>query len=255
MSPAVESALDELYSVEPSRFVETRKRLVAEHRAAKQSDVVEALTSARRPTRSAWAINQVTRQNPTAIESLLRTSDVLRELQAQGDASAREPLRDASKAHRAALNEAIDAAVAALGTTPSDAIRNEITTTFQAASIDPNVAADVRLGRLTVARTASTGFPEVERPHDATRRADRRSLDGGTKAKVDPALEKTWRAASAAVVDAEAAVAEADARVVELQGALSAAKADAATKARELRAARDRERKAKRAFEVGGRTR
>src|SRR5205823_4373234 len=54
---ALDAALDELYAAEPSDFVTTRKRLVAELRAAGAKESAKQLQGARRPGTAAWALN------------------------------------------------------------------------------------------------------------------------------------------------------------------------------------------------------
>ena len=165
---SLESALDDLYAVEPAEFVATRTTFGVGARAGKDAGRGEGIgVGRRRPTRSAWAINQVTRQPTDGDRGLGPYERHAPRPSRQGGSGFSEALRAASAAHRAALNDAINAALNAaieqVGGTPSDAIRTEIETTFQAASVDPSVATDVRLGRLSTARTASTVFPEAER--------------------------------------------------------------------------------------------
>src|SRR6476660_475911 len=57
-----DAALDELYGVEPSAFVATRKKLAADLRAAGDKDGARALLAARRPSTAAWALNQLARR-------------------------------------------------------------------------------------------------------------------------------------------------------------------------------------------------
>src|SRR6266850_845028 len=58
----LEDALDELYGAEPSEFVATRKRLSASLRDAGDKAGAKVLQGARRPSTSAWALNQLARQ-------------------------------------------------------------------------------------------------------------------------------------------------------------------------------------------------
>ena len=54
----------ELYSADPDEFVERRKDLVARARAAGDTAAAKQIAGLRKPTRSAWIINQLVRSAP-----------------------------------------------------------------------------------------------------------------------------------------------------------------------------------------------
>src|SRR4249920_711134 len=113
-SDALEAALDELYGVDPSEFVAERKRLAADLRTAGEKDAAKTLQAARRPTTAAWALNQLSRHEPALVESFLEAGRELQAAQMGARAGGREAIRDATRAHRAALAAATDAAMATL---------------------------------------------------------------------------------------------------------------------------------------------
>ncbi|GAB3247573.1 hypothetical protein [Kineosporia babensis] len=61
MAPSLEEAAAELYAVEPGRFTTERSRLTGEARQAKDPQTARAIGELRRPTTSAWLINQLAR--------------------------------------------------------------------------------------------------------------------------------------------------------------------------------------------------
>src|SRR5215212_7080161 len=122
---SVDAALDELYGVDPSEFVAVRKRLSATLRAAGDKDAAKELLAARRPSTSAWALNQVARNEPALVESLLDASRALFAAQTRGS-NKPDVLREAIRAHREAIDAATDAALGVLGERANDKFRSEI---------------------------------------------------------------------------------------------------------------------------------
>jgi hypothetical protein len=263
---ALDDALDELYGVDPSEFVAARKRLSASLRSAGDKGAAKELQAARRPSTSAWALNQVARRQPELVESLLDASRALFAAQTRGS-NKPDVLRDAIREHREAIDAAADAALAILGDRSNDKFRSEIVSTLRAVSTDEVVSEQIRTGRI-VREASASGFPDAagltlvpdlpapkakargkaKPPKGATRadasRADNPDADDKA-AEAARAREEKRRAdlalKEAARRDAEAAEVEADraqARVDELQDALETAR-------RELRTARERSRKAK----------
>jgi hypothetical protein len=262
----LETALDELYGVDPSEFVAVRKRLSASLRSAGEKDAAKELQAARRPSTSAWALNQVARRQPQLVESLLDASRALFAAQTRGS-NKPDVLRDAIREHREVIDATADAALAVLGDRANDKFRSEIVSTLRAVSTDDEVSEQVRVGRI-VREASASGFPDAAgltlvpdlpapkpkasgkaKPAKGSKRADAdpaANTDAADKAaEAARAREEKRRAdlalKEAARQDAEAADVEADraqARVDELQDTLEAAR-------RELRTARERSRKAK----------
>jgi hypothetical protein len=259
----LDAALDELYGVDPSEFVAARKRLSASLRSAGDKDAAKELLAARRPSTSAWALNQVARRRPELVENLLDASRALFAAQTRGS-NKPDVLRDAIRAHRDAIDAAADAALAVLGDRSNDKFRGEIVSTLRAVSTDESVSEELRTGRV-VREASASGFPDAAgltlvpdlpapkpkklsdkaKPAKGAARADASHAAADKAAEAARAREEKRRADVAlketARQDAEAAEAEADraqARVDELQAALEAAR-------RELRTARERSRKAK----------
>ncbi|MFF4241654.1 hypothetical protein ACFYYL_37820 [Actinomadura geliboluensis] len=149
------SAADELYGVPPARFVETRKRLAREAKDAGDAALAKRIGALRRPTLSAWAVNLLSR---SAAGELGRLLDVGAELRSAWGAGG--GLRDLEQ-RRAGLVASLvrtagDLAAEAGGDLREQAVR-EVEDTLQAATVDAEIADDVRAGRLAQPRS-HTGF-------------------------------------------------------------------------------------------------
>jgi hypothetical protein len=154
----------ELYSAPPDGFVAARDELVAEAKAAGQTDRAKQLGKLRKPTVAAWVVNLLAIRRPELVDQLVELSAALRSAQRQlkGDA-----LRELTKQRREAVGALVKEAVA-LATKADPGNRGklpvaEVEATLTAAVSDAEVAEQVRSGRLV--RAASyAGFGEVPRP-------------------------------------------------------------------------------------------
>ena len=163
----LEDAAAELYALAPEDFVAARTARVKQARAAKDRPLADAIGALRKPTRTAWLVNLLARDDPAAVVSLLDLGDALRTAQDQRDGAA---LRELSAQRR----KAIDALVRR-GTTlareaghpPTEATLNEVAQTLQAALGDPAVAEQVRGARLAGAAVYG-GFGGPAEPAAAT---------------------------------------------------------------------------------------
>lgn len=237
-SEALEAALDELYGVDPSEFVAARKRLAAELRSAGENEAAKTLQAARRPTTAAWALNQLSRQEPALVESFLAAG---RELQAaqMGSTGGREAMRDATRAHREALAAATDAALATLESRATDAYRTQIIATLHAASVDDAVAEQLQQGRLIREVTGSTGFPEgprlslvpdlEEAPAPKREREPPKRATGDRTAREDAAAQKAKLAEQQRLERERAAAEELAQRRAEAEAAWQAAQDEVTT--------------------------
>src|SRR5260370_353580 len=85
-------AVAELYSADPAEFVERRGALAARARAAGEASAAKSIAALRKPTRSAWVVNQLIRSDPGVIAELGGLGDELRAAQGSMDGAAiREP--------------------------------------------------------------------------------------------------------------------------------------------------------------------
>jgi hypothetical protein len=241
----VETA-DDLYRADPEAFVAARDALARRLRNDGRRDEAAAVSKLRRPTPTAWALNQVARDEPSRIEQLLAAGQGLREATEEavrGDAS---ELRAAQEAERAAVHAATQAAAARLrsrGRPATDAMLRRLAGTLRAAIVDDAVAAELREGRLEADREApGLGLPGLD-PGAVAARPVPHAADAGAEAR---------RAARAKRAEMEAEAERLERRAVRLEDAARHAEAMAAearAEADEARAAAD---DARRRLEAGG---
>ena len=156
----VSEAVAELYSSDPDAFTERRGDLAARARAAGEASAAKAIAGLRKPTRSAWAVNQVVRADPSVPSRLAALGD---ELRAAEEALDGATIRELSVARRQLIDALVAQALAASGQhPPSAALREEVTATFAAALADPQLIAQMAAGTLVrVERRAGVGSGAV----------------------------------------------------------------------------------------------
>ncbi|HET6283816.1 MAG TPA: hypothetical protein VFH73_22875 [Polyangia bacterium] len=76
--------LDRLFSVPLKGFIEERRRVVGELKAAGQAQQAKEVDKIAKPTVSAWATNQLARRDPKLIEELGQVAASLRDVQLGG---------------------------------------------------------------------------------------------------------------------------------------------------------------------------
>ncbi|MCW2887468.1 MAG: hypothetical protein QOE54_5581 [Streptosporangiaceae bacterium] len=156
-----DQAADELYGVSPEEFVATRDRLAGAARAGRDTGLARRIAALRRPTVSAWAVNLLARQAADQMDSLLKVGSGLRGAWSAGTGLAEwERHRNSAVAKAArAVRELAERA----GHSLREPARREVEETLQAAMVDPEVAEEVRAGRLTRPRS-HVGFAAPGRP-------------------------------------------------------------------------------------------
>ena len=131
-------ARDELYVAHPDKFIARRKELVAAARAAGDQQAATAIGELRRPTRSAWVVNQFVRTEPDALSPLIQVGAELRQAHRKLDGT---QLRELTVRRRAAVDDAVRRAIKLSGA-ESEAVRSEVLATFEAVVSDPASAAE-----------------------------------------------------------------------------------------------------------------
>jgi hypothetical protein len=148
-------AVAELYSADPDNFIERRNVLAAEARAAGQAPAAKRIAGLRRPTRSAWVVNQLVRSEPGVTARLTELGDELRAAQRSLDGAT---IRELSLRRRKLVDALTRQAFTVAGQRSASAVlREEVSATLGAALADPQVAE--QLGEGTLARAArADGF-------------------------------------------------------------------------------------------------
>ncbi|MFN8075626.1 MAG: hypothetical protein U0Q15_09420 [Kineosporiaceae bacterium] len=164
-------AVARLYVASPAGFVAARKALAATLKAAGRAEDATAVLALRKPTAAAWAVNLLVAERPGDVAALAAVGDELRDAQERLDGAA---MRELSGRRRTLVDELAAAAVALAATAdkpPSAAVREQIAETLTAVVADPEVAAQVRSGRLVAAGEVAPGLgplPEGDAASPAT---------------------------------------------------------------------------------------
>ncbi len=148
-------AVAELYGVAPHEFIARRAALATAARGAGDQPAAKQIAALRKPTQSAWIVNQLARSVPAAATQLADLGADLRKAQRTLDGTA---IRELSVRRRELIDDLTRQAFAAVGQpVPPAALRDEVTTTLAAVVADPEVAGQFEAGAM--ARAArSDGF-------------------------------------------------------------------------------------------------
>ncbi len=253
----LQEAVAELYSADPDEFVERRGELAARARAAGQAPVAKRIAGLRKPTRSAWVVNQLVRAQPGVTADLAGLGEELRAAQGSLDGAA---IRELSQRRRALIESLARQAFTVSGQhSPPAALRDDVTATLGAALADPRVAEQLAGGALERAahsegfgssgpsavtlvtgpggrRAARAPRPPPARaaraaaPSADQARADRERRRRAALAEAERAAAEAARAADAATVaedQQEAAVQQLEEQLADARRALAEARAQA----------------------------
>ncbi|GIE83680.1 hypothetical protein [Actinoplanes regularis] len=163
MPELIDDVVRRLYEEPPDGFVATRAAAVGAARAAGDREAAKRLAACKKPTVAAWVVNLLARKRPDLIEELVELSGALRA--AQRDLHG-DQLRELSQQRRAFVSALVAAArklAVAAGAGAGKLPLGEVEATLAAALADPEIAGQVRTGRL-IRATAYAGFGEVPRP-------------------------------------------------------------------------------------------
>jgi hypothetical protein len=209
--PDLEQELDRLFGLPLSDYTSGRNDLARRLRAAGQTAAAEATAKLPKPSVSAWAVNQLSRQRRRELEELVAVGRRLAEAQlravggddAAGFVQLRSEHADAVRSLAAAATDLLEQA----GSRPGDAVRRRIGETLRGLSLDPTDPNPLLAGRLTV-DSQPAGFSLLERfelPARGVRRQGKRAPARERRAE----LREQLRAARAAAREAASRAASA----------------------------------------------
>jgi len=250
---AFNQSLDRLYAAALDDFLPMRKREVAALRTAGDAAAARAVGAASKPTRTAWALNQVARREPAVVRALLQAREAAAAPHAGGD-----DLRAATREYRDRLNDVVRAArdvLAEAGVELNAGQARRIAETLQAASAeDGDTRARLVAGRLVhdvevedpfgglVAEGADGGTPRRPAPERKKDKADEREAARAEERRRKEQAER------------ERAIEAARARLSALEESAREARAEARTAETAAdRAAREAERVRQRVTDVESR--
>ncbi|MEJ2858965.1 MULTISPECIES: hypothetical protein [unclassified Saccharothrix] len=207
----IDRIADELYALPPAEFVAARDAAAKQAGDRGDKALAKQVAALRKPTLSAWALNQLARQYAAEYAQALALGEQLRTAQEQLKGSV---LRELSGRRRVVVGALVRLAedLARDAGTPlgPDAVQ-QVRTTLTAALADAVLAARIRAGRL-VKPVEQSGFgPLSETAVPAP--AGRDDLAPRREKKRERELSKARddiKAAKSAARDAEAALAEAE---------------------------------------------
>jgi hypothetical protein len=143
---------DDLYGLPLNDFTPARDALAKELRNAGKKDAADEVKALRKPSVSAWAVNQAARRQPQDVKALVKAGGELRKAQRQAvSGRASGGLREATAAHRRLVEDLTEAARTALEERGSvaPAMVTRIAQTLRAASIDKDAAKALTAGTLS----------------------------------------------------------------------------------------------------------
>jgi hypothetical protein len=165
MTDLLADAVAELYAADPDGFTERRQELIASAREAGEPAAAKQIAALRKPTRSAWVVNRLVREDPEVRARLDAMSIDLRAAAGSADGA---KIRELTTARSRLVDDLTRQALQVSDLpAPPAALREEVTATLDAAIADPEVAAN--LGTLVrAAHWAGFGLdPMTPFPADA----------------------------------------------------------------------------------------
>jgi hypothetical protein len=148
-----------LYAGTPEAFTAARDEAVKKARAEKNAELARELAKLRKPTQSAWLINLLWRDQREVMEQMLQLGEELSHAQASASGPALQRLMLQRRELEGALIRQARALAEKEQVTVSAQMEREAQETLAAALARPDVAAEVRSGRL-VKPASYVGFGE-----------------------------------------------------------------------------------------------
>jgi hypothetical protein len=160
----VDTEVDALYALPPDEFVAARDGLVKRLRAEQRRDDADVVKALRRPSMAAWAVNQLARRHPDAVDQLVAAGGQLGAAQRRALSGVKDAgIQQAAAARRQSVEELwrlAESILAEQGSSPA-AQRQPVVETLEAASVTEEAAEAVRAGRLTNPLPAPSDFGAV----------------------------------------------------------------------------------------------
>jgi hypothetical protein len=142
---------DELYGLVPAEFRAVRDERVSQARAAGDRDLAGAIAKLRKPTVSAWLVNQLAREATGELTSLVELGEALREAQRTLDGGTLRELSTRRRSQVSALVRQAKRLARARRQTVTAQVEREVAGSLEAAVADQDAADAVMAGRLTTA--------------------------------------------------------------------------------------------------------
>ena len=144
--------LDRLYGLPLDEFTSARNVLVRDLRKAGRKDEAEEVKALKKPSATAWAVNQLARREPDKVAALIKAGDALRKAQRDVLGGKGADVREASRVQHDLADELLEDARDLLeeaGSKATQTAAQRILGTLRSASTDQAAAKALRKGRLT----------------------------------------------------------------------------------------------------------
>jgi hypothetical protein len=179
---AYEDALQELYQAPLTQFVAERKRLAGDLKASGDASGAKQLADRKRPTVSAWVVNQLYWHARDAFDEMLKTAEQLRKGHLKVSAAHRDAIGKLRQRAAALLTDA--------GHSATEATLRRVTTTLAALAatggFDPDAAGTLAADRDPPGFDALVGVPTApEEPEEEEE--DEKPAKSETKHDLDKA--------------------------------------------------------------------
>ena len=159
MSEQHAGEIDRLYALPLEEFTRERDALSKRLRADGDRDSAAAVKSLKKPSVAAWAVNQVRRDRPEDVRSLLDVTEELHRVYAGlSSAGARERLAEAADMQRELIRSLVRCAQQLLeagGHNASEGTLNKVADTLRAAALDDELREQVSAGRVVKEQRAA----------------------------------------------------------------------------------------------------
>jgi Skp family chaperone for outer membrane proteins len=227
-----EEIADELYGLRPDEFTAARDEHVARARAEEEKALARDLGKLRRPTQTAWLVNQLWRDQRSEVEELLDLTDEFGAAMAAGDGRRLQALTVTRREVEGRLVQRATALAADAGVAASADVLREVQETLGAALVSSEAAGQVRSGRL-VRPLAYSGFgPGLAAVGQVSPAGRKKAPSGGTKTtEVGRARPKSAKA-ERADADTDTRRAAVERELAEAREAMSAAEDELAERSR-----------------------
>ncbi len=257
------SSLDEiaaeLYGTLPDKFVAARDEYVKQARASGDRALASELGKLRRPTQGAWLVNQLVRDDNPALGELYGLGEEYAAALAERDGARLKELTNRRRDLEARLVARADELGVEAGAPPSDETLGEVRGTLDAIVSDPDVAEQVRAGRLVKAVGASRGAPPSPSPAAPARQSagragaevkptkgPRTADDGRAALEVEQAARAARDQAAAELAERTSEADQANAEYERLSERLEQLRADVQALAQDVRVAQQNAARAER---------
>ena len=215
----------DLFGLRPEEFTPARNALAKRLKSEGKIEQAALVASLRRPTATAWAVNQLAREQPDLVETVIDAGEKLRQATGQALGGDRSGFAAAQAAERGAIQLAVDAAAKVLesgGSKASETARQRLAETLRAATVDASAADLLRKGVLESDLSAPgfgmEGIPadNLSQPRSGTSKPD----DDASRRKREARhvqLQADLERAAARLHEAKAAAEEAEVRAGQLR--------------------------------------